>query len=143
MAWTYSGDPANNARDEVRFLVGDIDTSNQQINDAEIAYLLAAWNNDAYISAAYACESIAGRFNAKADGSKSVGDLSISTRFVEQAKAYMERASNLRYTASRKFPPSPNWDVDGYPNTSEFSIGMQRNIGSGTNSVPPIQNFPD
>jgi hypothetical protein len=143
MAWTYSGDPANSASDEVRFLVGDIDTDNQQINDAEIAYLLATWNNDSYISAAFACESIAGRFNAKADGSKSVGDLSISTRFVEQAKAYMERANNLRKTASHKYPPSPNWDVDGYPNTSEFSIGMQRNIGSGTNSVPPIQNFPD
>ena len=38
MTWTYSGDPATNARDAIRFLTGDTDTNDQLINDEEIAW---------------------------------------------------------------------------------------------------------
>jgi hypothetical protein len=140
--WSYTGNPAARAVDKVRFLCGDTDTLNQQIMDAEIDFLLSEWNNDAYISAAFACEAIAGKYSSKSDYSRSVGDLSISTQFGASAKTFLERAARLRTTAMRAAPPSPNWDANGYPVTSEFSIGMGRNVGTGMMYVPPIQDFP-
>lgn len=142
MAWTYAGDPAASALAKVRFLCGDTDTTNQQINDAEITFLLAEWNNDAYTSAAFACEAIAGKYQSKSDYSRSVGDLSISTQNNASAKGFLDRAASLRASALRAAPPSPNWDDAGYPTSSEMSIGMGRNTG-GTTSVPPVANFPE
>jgi hypothetical protein len=135
MAWTYSGDPAANDRDAVRFLSGDTDTTNQQINDAEIAYLLAQWNNSTYIAASYACDAIAGKYTSKSDSSKSVGDLSVSTQFMAQAKTFMERATYLRSQASRSFaPPSPNFDTEVFDGSFMFTIGMDRFSGNPTKS---------
>ncbi len=37
---TYSGNPLSSPTDEVRFLVGDTDTDNFYLSDAEINYLL-------------------------------------------------------------------------------------------------------
>lgn len=135
MAWTYSGDPSGSARDEVRFLSGDTDTTNQQINDAEIAYLLASWNNNTYLSAAFACDAIAGKYTSKSDSSKSVGDLSVSTQFMAQAKTFMERATNLRALASRYYPPSVNFDTEAFDGKYSFVIGMDRYPGNPTHSV--------
>ncbi len=39
--WTYSGNPASSPRNMVRFLIGDIEQGDQQINDAEIDAILA------------------------------------------------------------------------------------------------------
>jgi hypothetical protein len=141
--WSYTGNPSARPIDKVRFLCGDTDTSNQQIMDSEIDFLLSEWNNDAYTSAAFACEAIAGKYSSKSDYSRSVGDLSISTQFGASAKTFLDRAARLRNTAMRAAPPSPNWDATGYPVTSELSIGIFRNTGSGTTNVPPIQDFPE
>jgi len=141
--WSYSGNPSARTLDKVRFLCGDTDSTNQQIADEEISFLLSEWNNDAYVSAAFACEAIAGKYSSKSDYSRSVGDLSISTQFGATAKTFLDRASRLRITAMRAAPPSPNWDATGYPVTSEFSIGMGRNTGSGMAYIPPIQDFPE
>lgn len=40
MTWNYSGDPSDSQLDEVRFLIGDTDTTDQLLQDAEINYLL-------------------------------------------------------------------------------------------------------
>ena len=37
---TYSGDPLNSPTDEVRFLIGDTNTSDFYLSDAEINYCL-------------------------------------------------------------------------------------------------------
>src|SRR6266508_3786304 len=39
--WSYSGNPASSPRNMVRFLIGDIEQGDQQINDAEIDAILA------------------------------------------------------------------------------------------------------
>ena len=39
MAWTYDGDPSANARDAIRFLIGDTDTNDQLLADAEVAWV--------------------------------------------------------------------------------------------------------
>jgi len=143
MAWSYSGDPAASTLDQVRFLCGDTDTTNQLLQNAEITFLISQWTPNAYYAAAFACEAIAGKYQGKADYSRSVGDLSISTQFGASAKGFLDRAERLRSSSAHIAPPSPNWDADGYPVSSEFSIGMGRNVGSGMFYVPPIQDFPE
>lgn len=47
MTWTYSGNPAGSDLDQVRFLIGDTDTDDQQLTNEEIAYLLTIYPNPA------------------------------------------------------------------------------------------------
>lgn len=128
MAWTYGGDPSANTRDEVRFLIGDTDTTNQLLQDAEITFLFAQWNSNAYLAAAHACDALAAKFAAKSDNSKSVGDLSISTQFGQQADRYRSLGAQLLAQNAQAAPPSPtfyeneNGDVFG---KQMFTIGME------------------
>lgn len=127
MTWSYSGNPAASANDKVRFLCGDTDTNNQQITNEEIAFLLTEWGGNAYTAAAEACMAIAGKYASKADSSRSVGDLSISTQYQAQAKAMVERAMDLRNQASRAASPVVNFFTDDAGNVfgpSHFSVGM-------------------
>jgi hypothetical protein len=104
MTWTYSGDPATNARDSIRFLIGDTDTNDQLLNDEEIAWV----NNQltgsdtaltALYNAAYrCCLLIASKFSRLAD--QSVGDLKVSMS--QKAKAYREQADSLLLLAGRE-----------------------------------------
>jgi hypothetical protein len=66
MTWTYGGDPSANDRDEVRFLVGDIDTNDQLVSDEEIAYAVAEGGSN-YIAAAIVSETIAAQFARDVD----------------------------------------------------------------------------
>ena len=127
MAWTYSGDPSSSDRDKVRFLIGDTDTNNQLLQDAEITFLLNQWNSDAYVAAAHACDALAAKFSAKSDYSKSVGDLSISTMYGQQADRYRGLGAQLLAQAAQAAPPSPTFYTDSEGNVgheSKFSIGM-------------------
>lgn len=127
--WSYTGDPSARTIDKVRFLCGDTDSSNQQVMDDEIVFLLSEWNSNAYLAAAFASDAIAGKLSAKADLSRSVGDLSISTQYANQAKVYMERAASLRALSSRAYPPSVNFDTATFDGTFDFSVGMDENMG--------------
>lgn len=127
MSWSYSGDPSASSLDKVRFLSGDTDTNNQQISNEEITFLLSEWNSDAYIAASEACVAIAGKLTAKADMSRSVGDLSISTQYGAQAGAFMGRAERLREQAGRAAAPVANFFTDDNSNVfgpTRFSVGM-------------------
>lgn len=91
MTWTYSGDPGSTTRDEVRFLVGDTDTSDQQLTDEEIAWLLSE-EGSALGAAVLAAEQLAAKFARLA--SQSTGGISIS--FGERQTNYAGLASRLR-----------------------------------------------
>jgi hypothetical protein len=138
--WSYTGNPAARAIDKVRFLCGDTDSSNQQVMDDEINFLLSEWNSNAYLAAAFACDAISSKLAAKSDQSKSVGDLSISTQYGSQARTYMERAASLRSLASRVYAPSVNFDTSTFDGTFDFYVGMDENMGSSTTS-PPTHNI--
>jgi hypothetical protein len=88
VTWTYGGDPSANARDEVRFLVGDTDTTDQLVTDEEIAYAVAqeATNRGA---AARVAQALAAKFARYVD--KAVGDL---------RNAYSKRYDQFRTLAS-------------------------------------------
>jgi hypothetical protein len=104
MAWTYSGDPADSTRDAVRFLVGDTDTTDQLLNDAEVAFCIAESGGSIYQSAHDCCYSIASKFSRLAT-SKTVGDLSLS--YADRAQAFFALANELLELGARREPPIP------------------------------------
>lgn len=74
MTWTYS-DPSTYDRDKVRLLIGDTNTSDQQLSDEEIAFFLTE-EGSVYRAAAAAARSLMAKYSRLVD--KSVGDLSLS-----------------------------------------------------------------
>ena len=91
MAWTYSGNPANNSKDAVRFLIGDTLKEDPILQDEEIAYLLTV-NGDPASAAIQGCEQIAAKFSRLCD--QTVGSVSLS--YSQKAKAYLAMAAKLR-----------------------------------------------
>lgn len=133
MTWSYGGDPANSSTDRVRFLCGDTDTNNQQVTNEEISFLLSEFNSDSYLAAAGACEAMASKAATKADYSRSVGDLSLSTQYGAHSTTLLKRAESLRNQAARRTPPSVNFYTDNNDNVFGpmiFSIGIDDNLGS-------------
>ena len=102
MAWTYSGDPTTSPRDEVRFLLGDTNSSQPQLQDAEIQYNISsvyganppAQGN--YLPAAYCADNLAAKYSRAVD--KSVGVLRVS--YNQRVKQYQALAIQLRTRAT-------------------------------------------
>jgi len=92
MAWTYGGDPAANSRDAVRFAIGDTETADQLVNDAEIAYALAENGNAVNAAAAFLCDRIAAKFARLADSQ--VDDVRVAMS--QRAQGYRQMAADLR-----------------------------------------------
>lgn len=100
MVWTYSGNPAANEKDAVRFLIGDTDPDDPLLQDEEILYLLEH-TNEVEGAAAEAAYSLAARFSRQAD--KSVGDLSLSLS--QKSAAFWQLAESLwRRSGLRALP---------------------------------------
>lgn len=104
MTWTYSGDPATNARDSIRFLVGDTDTNDQLVNDEEIAWInnqvagSDAATTDLYTSAYRVMITIASKFSRLAD--QTVGDMKVSLS--QKADNARTQAEELKTLAGRE-----------------------------------------
>ena len=109
MTWSYTGNPGSSAKDAIRFLIGDTDTTDQLLSDEEIAWLnleqtgSATSTDDLYYTAHYACHSIAAKLARLAD--KSIGGLSVSLS--QKANAYLTQAKELFKHAQRTSAPLP------------------------------------
>jgi len=90
MTWSYSFNPATSDKDAVRYLSGDTDFDNQQVQDEEIGWLLSEEAN-VYLAAAQACGSISAKYARRAN--RSVGDLKIE--YTSITNQYSERAATL------------------------------------------------
>ena len=109
MAFTYSGDPTASPKDEVRFLIGDTNPKDPELQDAEINYCIAqvygsvanAPASGNYLPAAYAADNLAGLYARQAD--KSVGDLHIS--YGNRFKQFQQLAQRLRARAANALIP--------------------------------------
>jgi len=91
MSWTYGADPANSDRDAVRLNIGDTDTTEELLQDAEIAYYLTTFGSVG--EASYrAAQAISAKYARKSD--QAIGDLKYS--YSQQSKRYAELASELK-----------------------------------------------
>lgn len=92
MTWTYNlAALSSTPLFQVRFLIGDTDTTRQLVQDEEILYVLTTYT-DPRAAAAVICEAIAAKLSQEADAR--AGDLSESSS--QKAKAFADRAKELR-----------------------------------------------
>lgn len=91
MSWSYSGNPAASDLDEVRFLIGDTDTTDQLVSNEEIAWAIAN-NAGTILAAATLCEALSAKFAREVD--KSIGSLSVSA--ASRSGHFASRAASLR-----------------------------------------------
>jgi len=121
---TYSGDPQLSDRDAVRMYIGDTDSSNWQLTDPEIDYLLSKFPNAAY-AAAQAARNIGARY-ARQGGSKRVGDLAIT--YSSFQKQYLDLAAELDALAATQ---------GSIPYSGGTSIADIRAVNSNTDRPRP------
>lgn len=101
MTWTYSGSPTPGSTDEVRFLIGDTDTTAQQLSDEEIQYLITKFGTG-YVAAAKAARALYAKYARKAD--TTVGQVSKS--FSQVADHYHELALQMDNMVATRATPS-------------------------------------
>jgi hypothetical protein len=89
MAWSYDPTLATD-KDRVRFMIGDTDTDDQQLQDEEILFLIEQYDT-LYGAAAAAANALAAKNARYAD--KWVGDLKILAS--QMSRAYRELADRF------------------------------------------------
>lgn len=104
MTWTYDptklNDPTQGPLMQVRLMVEDTVTSDQQLQDEEINWIVSQ-EGAIEMAAARAADTIAARYSRQAD--RSVGQMRLSAS--QRAKAYLDLAARLRYLARTNVTP--------------------------------------
>lgn len=136
MTFSYSGDPSSSDKDAVRFLVNDTSVANDtNISDEEINWLIAQWG-DVYEAGRAAAEHLAATYAQLSDISKTVGDISISKTYSNQADQYHLLSQHLYEQRLRRKGPIPviNSDAiqstvnrDPFTPTTDFVVGQMDN----------------
>jgi hypothetical protein len=98
MTWTYSGYPDSDPLDEVRFRVGDTDTTDQLVTDEEIRYFLVRQQQSVGVAAANVARHLAAKFARRVD--KATGTLKLSLS--QKSKAYRQLAMDLDQEATNE-----------------------------------------
>jgi len=108
MTFTYSGDPASSARNHVRFLLHDVDSTDPLYSDEEITFVINSWASDVYEAARELAETAIAKYARLAEStSKSVGDISVSESFADKVTHYTKLAETLARRKNRKQAPRP------------------------------------
>ena len=90
-SWSYSGNPRANAKDAVRFTIGDTDQNEPLLLDGEIEYLLEIYNYVVLNTSIRACEMIMAKFTRFVD--ESVGSVRVSWN--QRQTAYVKLRNEL------------------------------------------------
>jgi hypothetical protein len=96
--WTYEPEElgvetAEERKNSVRFLVGDTDTSDQQVQDEEITFALGQTVNNIYFAGAFVAETIQAKFARIAT---SEVDRTLRIRYSDIQEHYRNLAKDLR-----------------------------------------------
>lgn len=89
MAFSYIS-PSSSTRDEIRFLIGDVDSDDPQFSDDEIDYI-ESQTDSALLAAAYAARLLATKYARLAD--TVIGDLEV--KHSQRSRRYMDMAREL------------------------------------------------
>lgn len=92
MAFTYTDSPASVPRDAVRLLIGDTDSADPLLSDAEVAFYLSENGSNNYRAAIEACRAIAAKLSRRPD--HAVGRVIVS--YQQRAKDYLALAETIR-----------------------------------------------
>lgn len=135
MTWSYSGNPASSALDEIRFLIQDTDTTDQLLSNEEINYLFGVYG-DAYSAAEGCIVALIANASRSAEESKKVGDLSLTVKLGARLQQWEALLRYLRAERFRRYPAAPivNANVllptaerDTEDEGSDFVVGQMDN----------------
>lgn len=103
MTWTY--DPTNLGRttaserlDSVRFLIGDTNTNDQQVQDEEISFALEESGDNIYYAASWTARGIASKFARQVTTDL---DGQLKVEYSDLAKQYYSLADQLEYQGKK------------------------------------------
>lgn len=99
--FSYGFDPSGSNLDAVRFLVGDTDSSDPLLYDAEIAWLIGQNGASIYAAGAQACDTIAAKLARLAD--TTVDDVSV--KLSQRAAGYQKLGGILRQQVATSVTP--------------------------------------
>lgn len=129
MTWTYAGSPGSSTaaelRDAVRLYTGDNDSSDEQLSDEEIAFLLDNNDDNAILAAIDACRALQARYSRQA--SKTIGKLRIAAS--DRAKAY---ASMIDTLEAKAYEGTATADFGGQ------SISGKEALAADSDAIQPI-----
>jgi len=126
MAWSYSGDPSASDLDEVRWWIGDTDTDEQQLSDAEINFAIDTTGNNKR-AAAWCARALKAKYSREVNiRTGAAGEFRIDLAGL--ARAYGELADYLE------------WSVDAYaaPWAASVSIDEKESQLDDSDRVLPF-----
>lgn len=123
--WTYSGDPSNNNRDAIRFMIGDTIQTDPQLMDSEIAFALAQSPGNLNRVASNICFSLAAKFARLVD----TVDRELRTMYSSKSRNYRQMAISFMVIADQSGA--------GMPYAGGISIADKRRQQSNTDRVQP------
>ena len=103
ISWSYSGNPAASNLDEVRWWIGDTDTDDQQLQDAEINFAISA-TGDNKRAAAWCARALKAKYSREVD-IRTGADGEFRANLSSLAKAYGELADFLESSAAEYAAP--------------------------------------
>lgn len=137
MAWTYTEDPLNVPVDELRLLIGDTNSFDPQLQDAEVEYFLSRYPSINQASIAAVTNLIA-KYSRLAD--ETTAELSI--KWSQKALAYRRLKEDLSDSINSSSSAAVPWaggisnsDISTRRSDSDrfdesFKIGMHQNSKS-------------
>lgn len=93
MTWTYTGNPATNNLDQVRFLIGDTDPNDQQLADGEITWAMTTAAMPWYAAAA-CCDLLYAKYARQVQ--RRFGRAGFQAFYNEKLAQYQALAQTLR-----------------------------------------------
>lgn len=124
MSWSYSFNPGSTPKDQVRFLIGDTDSTDPLLQDEEIVWVLSKYNNSPINAAIRCCESVVGKFSRLAN--ETVGQVRIE--FKQKAEGYMKLLTMLKTRLATE---------DATPYAGGISISDKITVNQNTDRVKP------
>lgn len=103
MAWSYDERNLNTTDalgrlNATRFLIGDTNEDDQQVQDEEVAFALAQANNNTYFAGAFLCRTIAAKYSRNVDVEI---DGALKESSSQLQSHYLELAEALEYQAQK------------------------------------------
>lgn len=123
MTWSYDEtdlgtDDAAGRLNVVRFLMGDNDTTDQQVQDEEITFALSQSGNNVYNAASFICRTVASKYarrvDTELDGALKASYSSLSKTYGKLAETIEIQGKKSGSTLGLKVGGTQITDIDTY-----------------------------
>jgi hypothetical protein len=135
MAWTYNGSPGTSTAparlDAVRYFIGDTDTTDQQLQDAEITFCLAQTSDDVYLASSLAASSLAAKYGRLVD--VTLDNSNVRASYSQRQKNYVDISRQMEKKAIRYGSKSL-----GLPDAGGISVAEVLSVENNPDRVAPM-----